>query len=336
MVKEFGYLDNKRVDIVSIKNEHIEADIITYGATLNALRVKDKNGSFVDVCLGYDTLEEYISNRGYFGATVGRVANRIGGAAFTLNDEKITLEPNERKNSLHGGKCGFDKKVWDYICEDTFVTLSILSPDGDEGFPGSLAVSVTYSLKGSSLEISYKATTDKPTPISLTNHTYFNLGGHTSGDIFAHTLKINASRYTEVDSELIPTGKLLEVKGTALDFTEEAVLKNRLLCEELSATRGIDHNFVLNAKDGIAATLYCPETGIQMDTETTLEGLQIYSGGGLSDRRGKGGCNYSYYNAICLETQHFPDAINKSEFPSCVLNPDEVWEHKTSYIFSVR
>lgn len=333
MTREFGKLNGKTVNAITIKNEYIEAEILSYGATLRSLKVKDKNGEAVDICLGYDTLEEYVSNKGYFGATVGRVANRIGNARFTLDGKEYTLAQNNGKNTLHGGKVGFDKAIWHYSGDKTYVSLFRSSPDGEEGFPGNMEVSVTYALIGNSLEISYKATTDRKTPISLTNHSYFNLGGHSSGTVYKHTLTVNADTYTEVDRGLIPTGKLASVSGTALDLRNETPLENPLLSKELEATNGIDHNFALNSST--AATLWCPETGICMDTITTLEGIQIYTAGSLSVK-GKNGAVYSNHNAVCLETQHFPDAINKPDFPSCVLLPNETWEHKTTYSFSIR
>lgn len=336
MIREFGNINNKKVEAITIKNEYIKAEILTYGATLRSLLVKDKNGNDTDVCLGYDTLEEYISNNGYLGATIGRVGNRIGNAEFELDGVKYTLAKNNGVNTLHGGKVGFDKAIWDYKAEESFVTFFHISPDGDEGFPGEVAVSVTYFLDGNSLCISYRATTSKRTPLSLTNHSYFNLGGHASGTVYNHTLKLNAHLYTEVDKGLIPTGRLAPVENTALDFTKETRLEERLLSDELKGTNGVDHNFALDKGWDVAASLWCPETGIQMDTLTTLEGIQIYTAGSLSNRVGKGGAVYNNHNAICLETQHFPDAINKPDFPSAVLNPDDIWEHTTLYAFSVR
>ncbi len=335
MTREFGKLNGKAVNAITIKNDYVEAEILSYGATLRSLKVKDKNGNPVDVCLGYDTLEEYVNSNGYFGATVGRVANRIGDARFMLDGKEYTLAQNNGKNSLHGGKIGFNKAIWHYSgSEDgTSVMLFHTSPDGDEGFPGNLYVEVTYTVKGNSLEIAYKATADKRTPVNLTNHSYFNLGGHASGNVYTHTLKLNAHMFTEVDDGLIPTGRLVSVEGTALDFTRGALLGDRLNCEELSSTKGVDHNFALDKGWQVAASLYCEETGIQMDTETTLEGVQVYTAGSLGDRNGKDGAKYSRHNGVCLETQHFPDSINKPEFPSCVLDAGKTWEHTTTYKF---
>ena len=336
MIRDFGSINEKKVEAITIQNEYVKAEILTYGATLHSLIVKDKNGNDTDVCLGYDTLEEYASNNGYLGATIGRVGNRIGNAEFELDGVKYTLAQNNGKNSLHGGKIGFNKAIWDYKAEESFVTFFHISPDGDEGFPGEVTVSVTYFLDGNSIGICYKATTSKKTPLSLTNHSYFNLGGHDSGAVYNHTLKLNAHLYTEVDAGLIPTGRLAHVENTALDFTRETRLEDRLLSEELKSTNGVDHNFALDKGWDVAASLWCPETGIQMDTLTTLEGIQVYTAGSLSERRGKGGACYDRHHAICLETQHFPDAINKECFPSCVLEPGKTWEHTTVYKFSVR
>jgi aldose 1-epimerase len=331
----FGNHNGSEIYSVVIGNESIEAELLTLGATLRSLRVKDRNGNMTDVVLGYDSVEEYTSSNGYFGEAVGRVANRIGCASFELNGQRYSMIPNERdKNLLHGGKNGFHFRVWEHTSTDTSVTFTTFSPDGEGGFPGNLKVAITYSVKGSSLIIEYVAESDKDTPVSLTNHAYFNLSGHTGGEVYSHTLKVNADTVTEVDDELIPTGRLTPVEGTALDLREAKTLGDVILSSELSKTKGIDHNFALNGDD--AAELYSPETGIVMKTLTTLEGIQIYTAGSLTRRTGKGGARYDRHNAVCLETQHFPDAVNKPGFPSCIIKKGVPDKHVTEYAFSVR
>lgn len=334
MTESFGKLNGKDIFCVTLENGFLKAEILNYGATLKSLWTKDKDGNFTDVCLGYDNIEGYVSNGGYFGATVGRFANRISHAKFELNKHIYRLGDNEKGNTLHGGKNGFDKKIWDFSEGENFAVFKTVSPDGEEGFPGNAQISVTYTLRESALEISYRAVSDRDTPMSLTNHSYFNLGGHNSGKVLSHILTVNADSITPVDENLIPTGKFTDVTGTVFDLRKGVTLKDTLYSEELSATNGYDHNFALNRQSTVAATLFCPETKIKMDTFTTLEGLQLYIGT-IPQRIGKGGAVYGDHNAVCLETQHFPDSINIPTFPSPVLHAREIYEHKTSYVFSI-
>ncbi len=334
MEKLFGTINGEKIYNVVIKNEFIEAEISSYGATLVSLKVPNKNGGQTDIVLGYDTLEEYQKNGGFFGATVGRFANRIGGGKFTLDGKTYTLYQNNGSNTLHGGKVGFDKRVWSYSAEKDSVTFSLVSPDGEEGFPGELLVSVTYDLTGPELEIRYHAVSDKSTPVSLTNHSYFNVAGHNSGAVYDQTLTLFANAYTPCDNALIPTGEIRPVDNTVFDLRRPTKLGDVLNDPSIASTKGFDHNFVLDKSADMAAILYSAKTGIRMECETTLEGIQIYTAGALN-KVGKGGAHYSNHQAVCLETQHFPDAVNKSEFPSAILHKGDVWEHRTSYIFTV-
>jgi len=332
MVTKFGTLNGAEISLITIKNENIEAELLDYGATLRSIRVRNRAGEWTDVCLGYDTPEEYAKNDGYLGAAIGRCANRIAGGRFALNGEEYTLACNNGKNHLHGGPGGFHQKVWDFICTENSVTFTTESPDGEEGYPGNLTASVTYRAEGSSLLISYEAKCDRDTIVSLTNHAYFNLGGHEAGPVYDHVLSVNADRYTPVADGLIPTGELALVDGTLFDLREGVILDGPLNHPKLASTGGIDHNFALN-KSGIAARLWCPGTGIGMEVITTMEGLQIYTSGGLGKREGKGGVQYGRHHAICLETQRFPDAINQLNFPSPVLKEGETYRECTEYRF---
>lgn len=333
--ERFDSFDGIQVTKLLLRNEHMSVELLDYGATIHAIYVKDRNGEPVDVCLGYDTIEEYRTNDGYLGATVGRNANRIANAKIAINDKEYSLTANEGKNQLHGGKEGFDRKLWSFRCEENAVTFRLDSPDGEEGFPGNLKVEVTYRLEGPTLHLEYRAESDRDTVVNLTNHAYFNLGGQNSGRIDDHILKAAASRYTPVDDELIPTGEIAGVEGSALDLREGVPMSCIFSHTELAATNGLDHNFVLDRTEGPAATLWCPRTGIGMTVETTLEGLQIYSCGAMTRRNGKGGSTYDAHHAVCLETQHFPNAINEIGFPSPLLRGGEEYREKTSYSFFI-
>ena len=309
------------------------ADILPYGATLRALRVPGRDGKPVDVVLGYDSEEEYRANDAFLGALVGRYANRIGGAKFTLNGVEYTTCPNEGPNTLHGGREGFDKKTWAVTPRGEHSVVCVLdSPDGEEGFPGHLHVEVTYTLKDGALTIEYEAVSDRDTVVNLTNHAYFNLAGE--GTVEDHVITLRASRFTPVDAALIPTGELGDVTGTALDLRRPTVLGERFPLPELAATNGFDHNFVLDAPQFAAVT--CPRTGITMTVSTDLEGSQLYTSGALTPRKGKGGAVYGVHSGLCLETQHFPDAVNKPAFPSPILRAGEKFHSVTTYAFTAQ
>ncbi len=333
-LKLFGRQGGKPVYLIKLANRSIEAEIISFGATLRALRVHGADGEFRDICLGYDSVEDYASYDGYIGATVGRHANRISGSRFILDGTEYKLSANEGENQLHGGIEGFSHKLWSFTCCENSVTFTLDSPDGDEGYPGNLHTEVTYSISGSTLRIDYKAKSDANTVVNLTNHAYFNLGGHNSGNVYEHTLKLGAECYTVCGNGNIPTGEISPVDGSVLDFRNEYPLGERLNDPALSETEGLDHNFVVSVSP--AAVLYCPKTRIEMTCKTSLEGLQVYSAGFLSGRIGKEGAVYGKHHAVCLETQHFPDAVNKPDFPSPVLKAGDEYSEWTEYSFKTR
>ncbi|WP_326694949.1 galactose mutarotase [Streptomyces sp. NBC_01387] len=293
--------------------------VLTYGGIVQSVEVPDRAGAVADVVLGFPVLSGYLEHTGpYFGALVGRYANRIAGGAFVLDGRTCRLARNNPPNSLHGGERGFDKRVWDAEAVEHGVRLFRVSPDGEEGFPGRLDVSVTYSLEESgALRIAYRATTDAPTVVSLTNHSYWNLGGQGSGSATGHELRIAASRLTPVDADLIPTGELAPVAGTRFDFRRAR-----------QVGPGYDHNFVLDGAD--AAELYDPVSGRTLSVTTTEPGLQLYTGDHIDDGP------YGPGAGIALETQRFPDTPNRPEFPGAVLRPGGAYVSSTVYGFGVR
>ena len=341
----FGTMpDGTRVDAFTLKNGHgVEVRIITYGAAIASIKVPDRAGRFDDIVTGFDNLEGYLSRSRFFGAIAGRYANRIANARFTLDGKTYELAANNGKNHLHGGRRGFDKVVWQGTPFERDgnpgVTLTYVSPDGDEGYPGTLTVTVTYTLTASDeLTLDYEATTDKATPVNLTNHSYFNLAGHGHGDILQHRLTIAADRYTPVDETLIPTGELAQVSGTPFDFRQPAAIGARIDAdaEQIRRGKGYDHNFVLNGS-GLrkAARLVDPSSGRTLDVATTEPGLQFYSGNNLDGAAGKNGHTYARRTSLCLETQHFPDSPNHATFPSTILRPGERFRSKTVFTFGV-
>ena len=338
-------VDNKDVLLYKIGNEKVQVGITNFGARIVSLVVDDKNGQDIDVMLGYDTADEFIKNtNNFYGAVVGRYGNRIGKATFTLNGTTYQLEKNDGENSLHGGTNGVYNKVWDVktVSQDA-ITLEYVSADGEAGYPGNVTMQVTYKVnKDGGLEIEYSGQTDKETVLNLTSHGYFNLNGEGDTTILDHELWIDADKLTEVDSKLIPTGKSLAVAGTPFDFTKPKLIGADIDKKSTQLTYGLgyDHNFELNKKEGFAevASLYAPKTGIEMKILTTEPGLQFYSGNFMKDAdpKGKGGKAYPYRAALCLETQHFPDAPNHENFASTTLRPGEKYSTKTEYRFSVR
>ena len=335
--------DGQEVDLYTLTNINtIRARIITYGAILVSLEVPDRDGKPADITLGYDKLDGYLTRHPYFGATVGRYANRIGGAKFKLKDVENTLEANNDQNHLHGGIKGFDKVVWKV--EDTkadndgaMVKLSYMSKNGEEGYPGNLACTVTYTLtKDDELKINYEAETDKATVINLTNHSYWNLAGQGSGDILGHELMLNADKYTPVDEGLIPTGEIRSVKESPMDFTKPMTIGSRIAQVE----GGYDHNYVLNSGGGtlaLCARVSEPTSGRVMEIHTIEPGVQFYTGNFLDGTiTGKSGKVYKKHYGFCLETQHFPDSPNKPQFPSVVLNPGQKYTTVTVHKFYTR
>jgi aldose 1-epimerase len=344
--KAFGKTgDGKPVDLYTLTNQHgMEIRVMSYGGIILSLRVPDKNGEFDDVTLGYESLDGYLEKTAYFGAIIGRYGNRIANGKFTLDGKEYTLAINNGPNALHGGLKGFDKVVWaaePFENQDgAGVIFAYTSPDGEEGYPGNLKARVTYTLTAQNeLIFDYHATTDKATPINLTNHTYFHLAGDGKGDILGHVLMLNADRLTPVDKNLIPTGELQSVKGTPLDFTKPTVVGARIheQNEQLLFAGGYDHNFVINRQGpglALAARVEGPTTGRVMEVFTTEPGVQFYSGNFLDGTiTGKGGHVYTPRTGFCLETQHFPDSPNKPQFPSTILRPGEAYDSKTVYKF---
>ena len=333
--------DGQTVDLYTLKNaKGAEADISTYGGVVVSLKTPDRSGVPGDIVLGFDDFNGYLKPPPYFGAIIGRYGNRIAHAKFTLDGVDYTLAKNDGDNSLHGGKRGFDKVVWK-AATGPGLTLTYLSKDGEEGYPGNLSTTVTYTLTDNNeLQIDYKATTDKDTVVNLTNHSYFNLAGQGEGDILAHQVTIYADRFTPVDKGLIPTGELRSVEGTPFDFRQPHAIGERINSgdQQLVIAKGYDHNWVLNRTgDGLflAARVTEPKTGRVMEVLTTEPGLQFYTGNFLDGTiRGKGGKVYGPRAAFCMETQHFPDSPNHASFPPVVLKPGSEYHSTTVYRFS--
>lgn len=338
-------IDGQEVDLYTIGNDKIKVSLTNYGARLVTLEVPDKEGQLVDVILGYETADEFKDNAAnFYGAVVGRYGNRIGNARFTLNEETYQLEKNNGDHSLHGGKNGLYNKVWKVSdTSATVISFVYTSPDGEAGYPGNVDLRVTYSVNDAGgLLIEYRAETDKETVLNLTSHGYFNLNGAGDSTILDHELWIEADSITQVDENLIPTGRNLAVKGTPFDFTTPKLIGEHIDEEhpQLKVGKGYDHNFELTKRGDFneIARVYSSKTGIEMRILTTEPGLQFYSGNFMSaeDPQGKSGKAYPFRSAFCLETQHFPDAPNHPTFPSTVLNPGESYSTRTEYRFSVR
>lgn len=327
----FGLMpDGAPVEEIALADGSISCKIITYGGALRTLSVPDRTGRPTDVLLGFDTLEDYLAQDKYLGALVGRCANRIGGSRFTLEGREYPLRANDGPNHLHGGLAGFDKKIWQVRAQSAnSLTLSLFSPDGEEGYPGDLEAAVTYTLQRGALEIAYRAESSKTTLCNLTNHAYFNLSGHGSGSIDGQYIRLAAGRHTPVGEELIPTGAIDPVDGTPMDLRRLQPIGERTY----------DNNWAIDNWDGTlrpAARAWSPDTGIVMDTLTTLPGIQFYTGSFLDGcPLGKGGARYAKHCAFCLETQYFPDSPNHPNFPSAVLEAGAAYESKTVYRFTV-
>jgi aldose 1-epimerase len=335
--------DGQAVDRYTLTNDKgVSAEIINYGGIITRLRVPDKNGRLGDVVLGFDDIKKYEDQSPYFGAIIGRVANRIAGGMFFIDHRRYCVPINNGPNHLHGGFRGYDKRIWTadavMTADGPSLRLSLVDPDGAEGYPGQVNVTVIYSVTGdNALKIQYYATADKATPINLTNHTYFNLKDAGASSIGEHVLRIFATHYTPVDSTLIPTGEIAAVKGTPLDFTSPKPIGHDLPAMGGSPV-GYDHNLCLDHPNDVfseAAEVYEPVTGRDMQVWTTQPGMQFYSGNFLDGSvTGKKGVVYAQHNAFALETQHYPDSVNHNNFPATILHPDEVYRQITEYRFS--
>ncbi|MFF3497899.1 aldose epimerase family protein [Streptomyces sp. NPDC003247] len=344
--KLFGTLaDGTKVHLWSLANGGTRLKVLSYGGIVQSLEIPDRHGRYRNVSLGFDTIEEYVAKSPYFGALIGRYGNRIGKGRFTLDGTAHQISVNDGENTLHGGAQGFDKRVWDVEPftkgSDVGLYLRYTSADGEMGYPGTLTVKVTYTLtRQGDWRIDYEATTDKATVVNLTSHVYWNLAGEASGSVYDHELQIAASRYTPVDSGLIPTGELAKVAGTPFDFRRAKTVGEdiRVAHQQLLYGQGLDHNWVLDkgvtAKPVPVATLRDPSSGRTLRVATTEPGLQFYSGNFLDGTLvGSGGTVYRQGDGLCLETQHFPDSPNKPSFPSTVLRPGQTYRTTTVHSF---
>ncbi|HID23488.1 MAG TPA: galactose mutarotase [Planctomycetaceae bacterium] len=334
--------DGRPIELYTIENSRgLKAKVMTYGATLVCIEQPDRTGKLAPVTLYLDTFEEYLAGHPLFGSTVGRFANRISNAAFLIDGVRYELDRNAGQHHIHGGRGGFHKRIWSarpvYQSGTAGVSLSLVSPDGDQGYPGTLKVSVTYLLsEANELRIEYEATTDRPTHVNLTNHAYWNLAGAGSGDVLDHLLTIEADSYLVSDRRRMPTGRIGSVTGTPFDFRVPHRIGERIG----QVPGGYDHCYVLKKPAGkryaLAATVYDPSSGRYMEVWTTQPGVQLYTANGLSDRFGASGKRYGRHHALCLETQHFPDSPNKPHFPTTLLRPGQRYQELTVHVFSVR
>lgn len=335
-IKEYGFYQGYKCYLVTLKNAKIKASFHSLGACIQSICVPDKNGEKVDVVLGYDDLNGYAEGNSSHGATVGRFANRIGGAKFTLNGKEYNLYKNDGENTLHGGSISFNKRVWtvDEVTDNS-VTFGYTSPDGEENFPGTLVCKVQFTLLDNGVQIHYTAKSDKDTVVNFTNHSYFNLKGEGSGDVLDHIVEINAQKYTPVDSGLIPTGELADVSGTAFDFRQPKKVREDM--DNGKLPNGYDHNFFLGESKEmrVAAQAYEQTRGILLTMKTNKPAMQFYIGIGLNED-GKGGKHYPKYGGLCFESQFCPDTPNKPNFPSCVLKAGETYDYTTVYEFDAK
>lgn len=338
-------LDGKQVDLFTLKNSKgMVVQITNYGGKIVSIIVPDKHGKAADVCLGYESADGYIQGSPSMGATMGRFANRIANAQFTLNDSVYQLAKNAGEHSIHGGVKGFRFKVWDARqLNEQSLELSYFSPDGEEGYPGNFQLRVVFTVtENNELRLDYHAETDKPTVFNLTNHAFFNLAGEGNGDILDHELMVNAEAFTVVNETAIPTGEIRSVENTPLDFRSLTRIGERIDADydQLRFVGGYDHNFVIDKNPQemvLAALLFEPISGRVMEVKTTEPGIQVYTANSLTDNdKGKGGKTYGSRSSICLETQHFPDSPNQPNFPSTVLNPGDKYLSTTIYKFGVK
>jgi aldose 1-epimerase len=339
---EFGTMpDGTAVDLYTLKGDGIEASIMTYGARVVSIKTADRDGKMANVVLGYSALDAYIADKTtYFGAIVGRYGNRIAFGKFSIDGHRYQVPTNNNGNSLHGGTVGFDKLVWQGRAIADGVEMTLVSKDGDQGYPGTLTVHVRYTVHHGALRIDYSASTDKATVVNLTNHSYFNLAGDGKGTILGDELTLPADKYTPVDAGLIPTGVLAPVEGTPFDFRKSTAIGARIhdANEQLKIAGGYDHNWVLRGKNGevkTAARVYDAASGRVLTVTTTQPGVQFYSGNFLDGTKfGKAGEGHVRNSGLCLETQHFPDSPNHPAFQTTELKPGETLHSMTTFTFS--
>ena len=339
-------LDGKQISLYTIKSGDITAQITNYGGRVVSLWTPDRDGNAADVVIGYENIDRYIHNTGerFFGASPGPVANRIGGASFKIGDEVYELSKNDGNNTLHGGFTGIDNLVWDVVAlsEDS-ITFSVLHPDGLDGFPGNKTITMTYSIADNALKVEFKAVTDKATPINLAHHSFFNLRGCGNGDILGHIVTINAGKTTPVNSELIPSGEIVDVEGTPLDFREPHAIGERIDAdnEQIRYGHGYDHNWVIDRKTPsdleFAASAYEPESGRLLEVYSDQPGMQFYSGYFFDGSyKLKNGAPASRNCSFAFETQKFPDSVNHDNFPGTIVAPGEEYTHTCIYSFSTK
>lgn len=330
---------------ITLKNKQLKVSLTNYGARIASLTTADKNGNMVDVVAGFDSVDTYIkATSPYYGATIGRFANRIANARFSLNGIDYQLPVNNGPNSLHGGS-GFHAKVWDIIDgSDEHVTMQLFSPNGEDGYPGDMYVKITFSITDNALLIAYEAKTDRDTVVNLTNHAYFNLNGEGTGSILNHSLTINANAYTRINENLIPTGTIASVNGSPFDFRETQTIGKCIDTphEQLQLARGYDHNYVLNKTNTdtdeltLAAKAVGDKSGIYLEVHTTEPGMQLYTGNFMNGTNTfKGGAKDDFRTTFCLETQHFPDSPNQPAFPSTVLSAGAIFKSSSLYRFGI-
>lgn len=340
----FGDLNGQPVERYTLTGEHARVRILTYGGIIQTIEVPDRDGQSTNVALGFADLAGYVGGNTFFGAVIGRFANRIAHGRFTLDGVTYQLPTNNGPNSLHGGTTGFDQRIWRAQATEQTLQLTLTSPDGDQGYPGVLTAEVTYTLDGHALRIEYRATTDRPTIVNFTNHSYFNLAGEGSGDVSNHVLTLHADRYTPIDATLIPTGAIEPVAGTPLDFRTPRAIGERIRdgFEQLVLAQGYDHNFVLNRSSPddrglmLAAVAEHRATGRVLEVLTTEPAVQLYTGNFLTGAQlGPSGRTYRQGDGFTLETQHYPDSPNQPGFPSTVLRPGDVFSSTTIFRFSV-
>jgi aldose 1-epimerase len=343
-VRPFGKLpDGTQVQLYTLKSAVLEVGIMTYGGRIVTLKAPDRDGKQGDVVLGFDTLDGYLTHKTYFGALIGRYANRIAHARFSLDGHDYTLAQDAAGNAIHGGLKGFDKQVWKARTDHGTLLLTYVSPDGEEGYPGTLTATVRYSVIHGDLRIDYRATTDKDTVVNLSNHSYFNLAGAGRGTILDHQVSIIADRYTPIDAHMIPIGELRSVTGTPFDFRQAHAIGERIgqADEQLQLAKGYDHNWVLNhppsGDAALAAQVYEPTSGRLMQVLTTQPGLQFYTANYMDPSVAyKGDAHYAPHSGFCMETQHFPDSPNQPSFATTVLKPGEKLRTTTIFRFSAR